>query len=300
MSSKFFKILSENTGKKAKARVVIPMAQDEACAYAVIRGVKSGIMKAVLIGDAKEISNFYGEIIKSEDVNVVSETDPNSACKIAVQMISSGKADLLMKGLVSTSSFLKSVLGSQDGLKKAPLLSHLTFFELKNIPGLKLLSDVAINISPDEDTLEKIVKNALEAFKLIEKKQPKVALLSANEKVSEKVLSTVLAKKVSEKFSGSDQIVEGPISLDLAICPESAKIKKYQGKIQGDANIFIVPRIEVGNVLYKSLQHFAEADMGGVVFGAKCPVVLTSRSDSNDTKFYSLLLGINLWENGRN
>lgn len=293
----FFARLTEKVDVSRKSRIAIPMAQDEACAYAVCRGVKSGLMTATLIGDPQKIREMYGEVTSREDITILEESDPTKACKKAVQLVRSGKADLLMKGLVPTSTILKAVLNSQEGLKKNPLLSHLTFFELPQKNGFKILTDVAINIAPDVETQTRIVENAVEAFRLFEDRPPKVALLAANEKVSEKVPSTVLAQSVAQAFaSRKDVIVEGPISLDLSVSDDSVRIKKWQGRIKGDADIFVTPRIETGNVLYKSLQYYAQVPMGGLVYGARCPVVLTSRADDNDTKFSSMLLGILIWQ----
>lgn len=297
MSSKFFSNVVEALNPDKKCRVAIPMAQDEACAYAVCQGVKKGILAATLIGYPEKIKELYSEIISNDSVTIINKTDETAACKLAVKEVRENRADILMKGLVSTSTLLKAVLNAKEGLKKNPLLSHLAFFEFPQKPGLKILTDAAMSIAPDAEMIKKEVENAVEAFRLFESRKPKVALLAANEKVSEKVPSTVLAKESKELLStNEDIIVEGPISFDLSVSKESAEIKKYKGLIQGDADIFIVPRIEVGNVFYKSLQYFIKADMGGLVFGAKCPVVLTSRADDNNTKFNSLLLGISLWQ----
>jgi len=297
MSSKFFQKLVGDLDSKKKCRVVIPLAQDEACAFAVCHGIKLGLISAKLIGDPVKITAIYGDAVKHSETTIMEEVNSEKACKLAVKSVRDGDADIIMKGLIPTSSILKAVLNTKDGLKKNPLLSHLTFFETGNIPGMKILSDAAINIAPDAETLAKMIDNAVEAFKLFSSRPPLVALLAANEKVSDKVPSTVLAKNVAQMFEKrNDVVVEGPVSLDLAVSPESAKIKKYSGKIQGNADIFIVPRIEAGNVLYKSLQYFTKTDMGGLVYGAKCPVVLTSRADDNDTKFNSLLLGAVLWQ----
>lgn len=299
MASAFFTRVLDELDRSRTCRVAIPLAQDEACAYAVIHAVNLGILSATLIGDPGKIREMYGDTARHERVTILEEADPTRACQTAVRLVREGQADLLMKGLVPTSTLLKAVLNSKDGLKKNPLLSHLLFFETSRQPGLRLMSDAAINIAPDAEALGRIVDNAVEAFARFEARPPRVALLSANEKVSEKVPSTLLAKEVSARYAGrSDVIVEGPISLDLAISPESAAIKKYGGRIQGNADILIVPRIETGNVLYKSLHYFAEAAMGGLVYGAQCPVVLTSRADANDTKFHSLLLGVVLWQRG--
>lgn len=300
MSQNFFGKLVETLVTEKVCRVAIPIANDEACAYAVCQAVKMGILKAVLIGDPKEIATMYGEVANHENVKIINETEEKAACSTAVKEIRENRADILMKGNVNTSTLLKAVLNHNDGIKKNPILSHLTFFELPGKEGLKILTDAAMCIAPDEDTLQKEIENACEAFKTFCKHPPKVAILAANEKVSEKVPSTVLADNVARAMkSRADIIVEGPVSFDLAVSPESAKIKKYHGEIQGDADIFVVPRIETGNALYKSLQYYIHAVMGGLVYGARCPVVLTSRADDNNTKFNSLLLGMALWQHGK-
>lgn len=301
MSSDFFSKLVENLDSGNKCRVAIPIANDEACAYAVCQAVKTGILKAILIGNPEEIATMYGDVAKNESVTIIDERTEKAACAVAVREVRAGNADILMKGNVATSTLLKAVLNTKEGIRKNPILSHLTFFEFPGRDGLKILTDAAMCIAPDEDMLQKEIANAVEAFKLFCSRSPKVALLAANEKVSEKVPSTVLAQNVALAMNGKqDLIVEGPVSFDLAVSEESAKTKKYSGKIQGDADIFVVPRIETGNALYKSLQYYLKANMGGLVYGAKCPVVLTSRADDNSTKFNSLLLGIVLWQRSCN
>ncbi len=295
----FFSKLHKSLDPQRKCRVSVPVAQDEACAFAICEGVKKGVVGATLFGNPDEIRQMYGEAASQPGVEIVPESDVAEASRKAVAWVREGKADILMKGLVPTSVFLKAVLHSKDGLKKNPLLSHLTFFEAEKIRGMKILTDVAINISPDADALGKMVLNAVEAFRSFSDRTPRVGILAANEKVSEKMPSTTLAKSVADQFRDrTDVIVEGPIALDLGVSPESAKIKKYGGKIQGNADILVVPRIETGNVMYKSLQYYVHADMGGVVFGARCPIVLTSRADDNETKFNSLLLAVVLWQKG--
>jgi phosphate butyryltransferase len=269
MSSDFFGKIVETLDSKKKCRVAIPIANDEACAYAVCQAVKLGVLKATLIGNPEEIEKVYSDVARHENVTLINETNEKAACALAVKEVKEGRADILMKGNVGTSSILKAVLNSETGIKKNPILSHLTFFEFPETPGLKILTDAAICISPDEDTLIKEIENALEAFKCFFNRPAKVAMLAANEKVSEKIPSTVMAANVAKKLQSRDDfIIEGPVSFDLAVSPESARIKKYQGKIQGDADIFIV--------------------------------VLTSRADDNSTKLNSLLLGVQLWQRSLN
>ena len=291
MKDTFFSSLVASLDKKNKCRVAIPLANDDACAYAVCQAVKTGILSATLIGDPAQIRLMYGDVATHEHVKIIDERDEKTACAKAVAEVREGRCDILMKGLVATSSLLKAVLNSNTGLRKNPILSHLTFFQFPDRTGLKILTDAAMCIAPDAETLEKEIENAREAFAGFETRVPKIALLAANEKVSEKMPSTTLAQKVATALAPrKDMIVEGPISFDLAVSQESAAIKKYQGKIQGDADIFVVPRLDTGNAFYKSLQYYVKAPMGGLLYGARCPVVLTSRADDNATKFNSLKL----------
>ncbi len=297
MSENFFSELVSTLNPDQKCRLAVPLANDEACAYAICHAVKTGILQATLIGDPDQIRTMYGDIAHHEQVRIIEEKDEKKACAMAVKEVREGRCDILMKGLVATSTLLKAVLHATEGLRKNPILSHLTFFEFPGKPGLKILTDAAMCIAPDEDTLIKEIDNASEAYAMFVDTPPKVAMLAANEKVSEKVPSTVLGERVAKALADrKNMTVEGPISFDLAVSKESVQIKKYQGKIQGDADIFVVPRIDTGNAFYKALQYYVKAPMGGLVYGARCPVVLTSRADDNDTKFYSLLLGMVLWQ----
>lgn len=298
MNESFFGRLTGDLDPKRVCRVAVPFAHDEAVAYAICEAVRMGVCAPILIGDRKGIEEMYGAAASHASVKIVPEADAQKACQAAVDMVRNGEADILMKGLVPTSTILKTVLNSQRGIKKNPVLSHLTFFEIPKTPGLRILTDVALNIAPDAEMLAKEIDNAVEAYRLFgSDRAPRVALLAANEKVSEKVTSTVVADQVAKALAHrDDMIVEGPISLDLACSLESCHIKKYKGRIQGDADIYVVPRIETGNVLYKSLQYFARAAMGGLIYGAKCPIVLTSRADDNATKLNSLLLAMRLWQ----
>lgn len=300
MNDSFFGRLAGDLDPKRICRVAVPFAHDEAVAYAICEAVRMGVVAPILIGDRAKIGEMYGATASHSSVTIVSEADPQKACQTAVNLVRTGDADILMKGLVPTGTILKTVLNSQQGIKKNPVLSHLTFFEVPGQAGLKILTDVALNIAPDAEMLAKEIENAVEAFRIFgQGRTPRVALLAANEKVSEKVTSTVVADQVSKALAHrEDMLVEGPISLDLACSLESCHIKKYKGRIQGDADIFVVPRIETGNVFYKSLQYFVRAPMGGLIFGAKCPIVLTSRADDNATKLNSLLLAVRLWQGG--
>ncbi|HNW36904.1 MAG TPA: phosphate acyltransferase, partial [Candidatus Ozemobacteraceae bacterium] len=214
MDTTFFGRLAGDLDRKRTCRIAVPFAQDEAVAYAICEAVRMGAGAATLVGDREKIVHLYGDIATNKMVTIVSESDPVKACQRATQFIRDGEADILMKGLVPTGTILKAVLNSQHGIKKNPLLSHLAFFELPSQPGLKILTDAALNIAPDAEMLVKIVENAVEAFRIFVSDRPaRVALLAANEKVSQKLPSTVAADQVAKALATREEmIVEGPIS----------------------------------------------------------------------------------------
>jgi phosphate butyryltransferase len=197
-----------------------------------------------------------------------------------------------MKGMCQSASLIKSVFDKNYGLEHS-FVSHLTCFQLPDKDNFGILTDSAVNIAPDEETIIKEIDNANILFQKLNKRVPLVALLAANEKVSDKMPSTKLAESVTKRLiDRTDLIVEGPVAFDLAVSQKSVQIKKYKGKLNGNADIFVAPRIETANALYKSLQHYIKADMGGILFGACCPIIHPSRADNAITKYYSLLLGL--------
>ena len=201
--------------------------------------------------------------------------DEAHAVTQAVGLVAQGKADILLKGIVQTHTLLKELLRPDYQLRLQKVLSHVAIIHLPQLNRPLLLSDAGMNIDPDG--LPK----------------PKVALLSAAENFNPKMPSSVLAQAVAKQFeTRSDAVIAGPISLDLALSPASVAHKHYEGVIQGDADVLIVPTIDVGNVLYKALMLFTDARSGGTIVGAKVPIVLTSRSDSVDSKLTALAFAI--------
>lgn len=220
------------------------------------------------------------------------ETEEEMA-RAAVKFVSEGKADILVKGIVPTRTVLKAVLHPPFSLKNQPLLSHVAVADLPQLNRKLLLTDTAMNISPDSQELIEITKNALKIAKTIGIEKPKVALLSSAETVNPKMPSSVTAKEVMDYFSNQDEaIVYGPISLDLALSKEAVEAKRFKGPVVGDADILVVPNIDAGNLLYKALVLFGQATMGGTIIGAKVPIVLTSRSDSVASKMAALELAL--------
>lgn len=219
--------------------------------------------------------------------------DEADAVTQAVGLVAQGKADILLKGIVQTHTLLKELLRPDYQLRLQKVLSHVAIIHLPQLNRPLLLSDAGMNIDPDEDRLAAIVENAVGVAHQIGLPKPKVALLSAAENFNPKMPSSVLAQAVAKQFeTRSDAVIAGPISLDLALSPASVAHKHYEGVIQGDADVLIVPTIDVGNVLYKALMLFTDARSGGTIVGTKVPIVLTSRSDSVDSKLTALAFAI--------
>lgn len=208
----------------------------------------------------------------------------------ALKSIAENQTQVLLKGLVQTHQLLSAVLKSPYQLRDQKVLSHIALLEIPGYARPLFLTDAAMNIAPDAATLIEIVKNAIRITTSYGLKQPKVALLSAAENINPKMPSSVMAQKVTEYFQDNTTpgIVYGPLSLDLALSPQSAVRKGFKGPIKGDADVLVVPAIDAGNVLYKALTLFTDVKVGGLIIGTKVPVVLNSRSDSIENKISAL------------
>ncbi|MGL5312391.1 MAG: bifunctional enoyl-CoA hydratase/phosphate acetyltransferase [Peptostreptococcaceae bacterium] len=281
---------------KGQAVLSVASAEDKEVLLAVKDAVEQEIIKPILVGDEKKIREIALQIgFNLEGINIVNAETIEESAKIAVQLVSNKEADFVMKGLLDTSVLLKSVLDKDYGLRTDSLLSHVMIYQLKNYHKLLLLTDGGMNISPDYNQKEKILQNSIEAAKSLGMDTVKVACLAAKEKVNPKMQATVdadlLQKSCKEGKFGKNVIVEGPLAFDLAISEEASQIKGFKSEISGDVDILLVPNIEVGNGIGKSFTYMAEAKSAGVVMGAKAPIVLVSRADSNESKLYSIAYG---------
>lgn len=207
----------------------------------------------------------------------------------AVEFVADEKAQILLKGIIPTHTILKELLNKKHGLKTQKVLSHVALIDMPEKNKSFILTDSAMNIAPTKESMIDIVENAKQVAKKTGIKKPKIALLSSAETFNPKMPSSVLATEVAEHFKDSqDSIVYGPISFDLATSVESCEHKHFEAPIMGDADVLVVPTIDTGNTLYKALTIFANATAGGTLVGTKIPVVLTSRSDSTESKLHSL------------
>ncbi|MBE0666507.1 MAG: bifunctional enoyl-CoA hydratase/phosphate acetyltransferase [Bacteroidales bacterium] len=279
---------------KQTRRLVLAAAQDLTSLSSVMKAAKDGFIEPILVGDKESIQNIASKNnLDIKGVRMIHEPDTEMAVEIAVKMVRSNQADILMKGKVGTSTLLKAVLNKEWGLRTGALLSHIALFEVEAYHKLIAVTDVAMNISPNLQDKISIVNNSVACLNRLGVDMPKVAVLGAVEMVSENMQATLDAALLS-KMNQRDQIkhciIDGPLAFDNAISLDSANHKGIRSDVAGDTDLLLMPDIEVGNVLYKSLVFFAHAKVAAVILGAAVPIVLTSRSDSDQAKYDSILL----------
>jgi phosphate butyryltransferase len=275
-------------------KLVLAAAQDQQSLSAVLRAAADGVVEPILIGDKEMIQNIaLSNEFNIDGIRIVHEADMNKSVEMAVKMVSSKQADVLMKGKVGTSTLLKCVLNREWGLRTGHLLSHIALFEVETYHKLIAVADVAMNIAPNLQDKIAIVNNSISCLHNLGVAIPKVAVLGAVEMVNENMEATLDAALLS-KMNQRDQIkgciIDGPLAFDNAISLESAQHKGIRSEVAGDTDFLLMPDIEVGNVLYKSLVFFAKAKVASMILGAMAPIVLTSRSDSEQAKYDSILL----------
>lgn len=288
--------LLEEARKQKTMRLAVAAAQDPDVLTAVVEAAREGIIEPVLVGNTEEIKAIATELgLDIEGYEIVEAETLQEAAETAVRWVSSGKAEFLMKGLIDTSILLKAALNKEYGLRTDSQLSHVMLYDSENYHKMLFLTDGGMNIAPTLEEKEKIVMNAVIAAKAMGLETVKVAALAAKEKVNPKMPVTVDARALQERSEagafGPGVIVEGPLAFDLAVSEEAARIKKFESRIAGDADVILVPNIEVGNGIGKTLTYLAKAESAGVIMGAKVPIVLVSRADSYASKLNSIALG---------
>lgn len=294
--SKTFDELVSKVNEFEMKKVAVAVAQDSAVLEAVKAAKDRKIADAILVGHKDKIQAVADEMgIDLTGFEIIHVEDDIEASLTAVKLVHDGKADMYMKGLINTKDFLKSVLNKEVGLRTGNALSHVCVFDIKGIDHLLFLTDVAFIPYPTLEDKVNIINNTLEITKACDIENPKVAPLAAVEVVNPQMPVTVEAAELTQmnkdgKITGC--IVDGPLSLDLAIDPEAAKHKSATDRaIQGDADVLLFPDIHAGNLVYKALVHTADVKNGNILTGTKAPVILTSRSDTFEVKVNSIALG---------
>lgn len=278
----------------SRKKLVLAAAQDQHSLGAVVRAWKANIIEPILIGDKDGIQNICAT--NNYDITglqIIHEPETERSVEMAVRMVSSKQADILMKGKVGSSTLLKCVLNKEWGLRTGNLLSHFALFEVETYHKVIAVTDVAMNIAPNLKEKIAILNNSVACLNKLGYIMPKVAVLGAVEMVNENMEATLdaaLLSKMNQRDQIKNCIIDGPLAFDNAISYESAHQKGIRSEVAGDTDLLLMPDIEVGNVLYKSLVFFAKAKVASIILGALVPIVLTSRSDSEQAKFDSILL----------
>ena len=289
--------LLELVKTKGKKRLAVAYANDSHTIGAVSAAIDRGIVEATLVGDIETIKKVCAEEgIDPNKFELIQEANDNKAGAVAVKLINDGKADFLMKGLLSTDKYMRAILNKECGLmpgKKNDMLTHMAVMEVPAYHKLLICSDMAIIPAPDFKQKTAIMNFEISVAKSLENPKPKVAVIAATEQVSVGMQACAEAAWLgmqSQRGQIPGAIVDGPLSLDCAVDKESAMTKKLTSEVAGDADCLLFPNIEAGNVFYKACTKFAHAELACMVMGARVPCVLTSRGDSMNTKIYSIAL----------
>ncbi len=293
---KSFEDLMRVAKDQRRMRLAVAAAEDQEVLQAVKDATKAGIVVPVLVGDLVKIKKTAEEIdFDLTAYPLIEAKTLEEAAQISVRMVHDGEADFLMKGLIDTSVLLKAVLDKTYGLRTDSQLSHVMIYASENYHKLLFLTDGGMNITPTLEEKVLIVKNAVDTAKALGIDTVKVAALAAKEKVNPKMQATVDARALQDLCRqggfGEGVVLEGPLALDLAVSAKAAQVKGFESEIAGDADILLVPTIEMGNGIGKALTYLAKADSAGVIMGARVPIVLVSRADSYEAKLYSIALG---------
>lgn len=286
--------LVEMAKNKPTQRLAVAAAADKAVLQAVKSATEDNIVTPVLVGNKEGIEKISAEIgFNLDGVSIHDESNPAVAAKKAVALIKSGEADVLMKGLVSTGPLLKAVLDKENGLRKGGTLSHVAFIESPYYHKVLGVTDAAMNIAPELAEKAEIIKNAVDGFHRLGVEKPKVAVVGAVEVVNPKMEATTDAAILSAmnrrgQIKGCE--VDGPLAIDNAVSKEAAEHKGIHSSVAGDADIILLPDINSGNVMYKTLNFLGGGMSAAVIMGAAVPVVLTSRADSEKSKMLSIAL----------
>lgn len=291
---KSFQQVLEKVKNNEMKKIAVAAAQDEPVLEAIRDAKACGLADAILVGDKEKIEAIADKIhFDLTGIEIVNEPDGTKAALKAVELVSSGKADMLMKGLLETSTILRAVLNKEVGLRTGKLMSHVAVFEVPGYDRLLFVTDAAFNMYPDLKAKIDILNNAVSVAKAVGIETPKVAPICAVEVVNPDMPATVdaaILTQMNNRGQIKGCIVDGPLATDNALSEEAAKHKKISGPVAGKADILLLPNIEAGNVMYKTLSYTTNSKNGGILVGTSAPVVLTSRADSPETKMHSIAL----------
>ena len=288
-----FKALVDSVKGRPKKTIAVAMAESEDVLKGISHAHEQGLADAVLVGNKKKIIDIAEKAeIDISYFDIINTNSEAQAVVRSIQMVRERLADTLMKGNCATATLLKGILDKEHGIRTGKLLSHVSVFELEMYSKLLFMSDGGMNIQPNTEEKVAIINNAVQTVRAFGVRKPKVAMITAIEKVNYQAMpctvDAAIIAKMSERGQIADCIVDGPFALDNAISKKACQIKGIKSPIGGEADILIMPDIESGNVFYKSVNFFTECKVAGMVVGAQVPIVVTSRADTEETKFYSI------------
>jgi phosphate butyryltransferase len=295
----FLEALIDRATQKGIKTVAVAAAEDTEVLEAVSEAINRKLAKFILFGDKDRIQQILNEKNTADLVNehfqIVHVDSKEMAAEQAVKAVKNNDADVLMKGNVPTNVVLKAVLNKDYGLRTGSVLSHIAVFEIPGFDRLTIVTDAGMNIAPDLVQKVQITKNAVAIAHAIGIENPKVAPIAAVEVINPSMQTTIDAATLTmmnRRGQITGCIIDGPLGLDNAVSTFAAEHKGIKSEVAGKADILLVPTIEVGNALYKSLVYFANAKVGAIIAGARAPIVLTSRADTAESKLYSLAFAL--------
>ncbi len=281
-----FSDLENLVKRKQPKRVALVAAEDPVLIEAAARAQSERLARFILLGNSRKIQSLLSSL--SREFEIVDSATPAAD---AVALIHQGQADLLMKGKLSTSDLLKAVLNKKNGLRQGELLNHIAVIESAHYHKFLFISDGGINLHFDEHTYVHMVRNIAEYLKRLGITDPYFGMMTLVETVNEKIPETLIAQNVVGRLS-SEFRIEGPIAPDVALSLQAAKQKGLESKIAGKVDVFLMPNTTAANHLVKGLSTLGGCKVGGVIVGAKVPIILLSRSDDAASKYRSILLGL--------
>ena len=269
---------------------------DEVSLESAVEAAKLGLVQPVLVGPEARILDVASRAkLDISGFELVSSQHSHDSAAKAVQLVKEGKVEALMKGSLHTDELMGAVVSREGGIRTARRISHCFIMDVPSHPDAIIITDAAVNIAPTLEVKVDIVQNAIELAHALGVSEVRVAILSAMETVNPKVPSTIEAAalcKMADRGQITGGLLDGPLALDNAISPEAARIKQIVSPVAGRANVLVVPDLEAGNMLAKSLSFLAGADAAGIVLGARVPIILTSRADSLLTRLASCAVAV--------
>ena len=292
---------SRGTGKyeqllaRCKGMTATPTAVahpcDDASLGAVVEAARAGIIAPILVGPVERIRTVAKTCgLDIEQYEIAAVPHSHAAAARAVELVRLGRADLLMKGSLHTDELMSEVVRKDTGLRTSRRVSHAFVMDVPTYHKVLTITDAAVNIFPTLDDKRDIIQNVIEFMRALGVERPKVAILSAVETVTSKIPSTIDAAalcKMADRGQIEGGLLDGPLAFDNAISAEAARTKKIVSPVAGDPDVLVVPDLEAGNILVKNLNFLSRADAAGIVLGARVPIILTSRADSERTRLAS-------------